>query len=76
MPMQPVKLLIANILSGPLVELAKTFAQLTESGGQIVLSGILKDQTDSIINAYQPYYYNLKIQQKEDWIRVTAQRLS
>ncbi|MCK5896946.1 MAG: 50S ribosomal protein L11 methyltransferase [Cocleimonas sp.] len=75
MPMTPVKLLIANILSGPLVELAETFAQLTKSGGYIVLSGILKEQTEAIIHAYQPYFHTLQIQQKEDWIRVTGQRL-
>jgi ribosomal protein L11 methyltransferase len=74
MPTQPVELLIANILSGPLVELAATFAQLTTAGGRIVLSGILNEQSDHIISAYQGDFKAINIQQKEDWIRVTARR--
>lgn len=74
MPTEPVDLLIANILSGPLVELAETFSQLTKAGGHIVLSGILEEQTDNIVNAYQSYYGNLQVTQKEEWIRVTGQR--
>ena len=74
MPTEPVDLLVANILSGPLVELAETFAQLNKVGGSIVLSGILEQQTDHILDAYQAYYMNLQVAQKEDWIRVTGQR--
>ncbi|MCK5813821.1 MAG: 50S ribosomal protein L11 methyltransferase, partial [Cocleimonas sp.] len=76
MPTDPVDLLMANILSGPLVELAKTFSELTKAGGHIVLSGILEKQTANIVEAYQPYYSDLQVTQKEDWIRVTGQRKS
>jgi ribosomal protein L11 methyltransferase len=74
MPIDPVKLLIANILSGPLVELAETFAQLTMAHGRIVLSGILEEQTDAIITAYQKNFNEITVQKKEDWIRITARR--
>ncbi len=74
MPMQPVDLVIANILSGPLVALAETFSQLTKAGGNLVLSGILEEQTDNIIAAYQKHYSNIQIAQKEGWIRINAQR--
>jgi ribosomal protein L11 methyltransferase len=74
MPTKPVELLIANILSGPLVELAETFAQLTKANGALVLSGILEQQTDNIIHAYQPYFSDIQVVQKDDWIRVTARR--
>lgn len=73
-PSEPVDLLIANILSGPLVELAETFSQLTKVGGKIVLSGILEQQIEDIVNAYQKYYNDIEIIAKEGWIRVSAQR--
>ena len=72
----PVDLLIANILSGPLVELAETFSQLTKASGSIVLSGILEEQTDDIKEAYTPYFDNITVTQKDDWIRVTGIRHS
>jgi ribosomal protein L11 methyltransferase len=74
MPTEPVELLIANILSGPLVALAETFAQLIKPNGTIVLSGILEEQTENIVTAYQAYFSELQVAQKGDWIRVTAQR--
>ncbi|MCK5918579.1 MAG: 50S ribosomal protein L11 methyltransferase [Cocleimonas sp.] len=74
LPTEPVELLIANILSGPLVELAETFAQLIKPNGTIVLSGILEEQTDNIVKAYQIGFNIIQVAQKDDWIRVTAQR--
>ena len=71
---EPVDLLIANILSGPLVELAEIFSQLTKANGAIVLSGILEEQTNDIKEAYTPYFNNIIITQKNDWIRVTGIR--
>lgn len=76
MPDEAVELLIANILSGPLVELAPTFAKLTKASGKIVLSGILEAQTNNIVEAYQTYFNDITVVQKDDWIRVTGTRLS
>ncbi len=70
----PVDLLIANILSGPLVELATTFSQLCKTSGTIVLSGILEEQTNSIKEAYNEYFDNIMVAQKENWIRITGIR--
>jgi len=38
---QSVDVLVANILSGPLCELAPTFGTLVRGGGSIVLAGLL-----------------------------------
>jgi len=65
-------LLLANILAGPLVELAEQLAALVKSNGQIVLSGILAEQSQKIVQAYSPWFDLDPIQQKEDWIRVTG----
>lgn len=70
----PADLLIANILSGPLVDFAPKFSELVKAGGQILLSGILETQADDIKQAYQPYFELDPITVKEDWIRVSGTR--
>ncbi|MEC3910258.1 50S ribosomal protein L11 methyltransferase [Sphingobium sp. CR2-8] len=49
----PYDLLIANILAGPLIELAPTLCALVEDGGTIVLAGLLNQQADAVIAAYR-----------------------
>jgi ribosomal protein L11 methyltransferase len=49
----PFDLLIANILAGPLIELAPHFAKAVAPGGRIVLAGLLDTQADSVIRAYE-----------------------
>jgi ribosomal protein L11 methyltransferase len=71
---EPVDLLIANILSGPLVEFAPKFSELVKPGGQILLSGILETQANDIKQAYLPYFELDPICLKEDWIRVSGTR--
>ena len=48
----PYDLLIANILAGPLVELAPAFAAAVAPGGQVVLSGLLTTQEPAVRAAY------------------------
>ncbi|MGB3378689.1 50S ribosomal protein L11 methyltransferase [Allopontixanthobacter sediminis] len=49
----PYDLLIANILAGPLVELAPDFAAHVPSGGNLVLAGLLETQEASVRRAYR-----------------------
>jgi ribosomal protein L11 methyltransferase len=49
----PFDLMIANILAGPLIELAPAFAEGLAQGGAVVLAGLLDDQADSVIAAYE-----------------------
>ena len=49
----PYDLLIANILAGPLIELAPSLCALVEDGGTIVLAGLLDTQADAVIAAYR-----------------------
>jgi ribosomal protein L11 methyltransferase len=69
-------ILMANILTNPLIELAPHFAQHSKPTGQLVLSGILADQVDSIMQAYQPFFAITEITQKEDWIRISGLRVA
>jgi ribosomal protein L11 methyltransferase len=47
---------LANILAGPLVELAPLLADRTRIGGQIALSGLLVEQADAVTAAYRPWF--------------------
>jgi ribosomal protein L11 methyltransferase len=48
----PFDLLIANILAGPLVDLAPSFAASVAPGASVVLAGLLDTQADAVIAAY------------------------
>ncbi|HEX7875902.1 MAG TPA: 50S ribosomal protein L11 methyltransferase [Sphingobium sp.] len=49
----PYDLLIANILAGPLIELAPSLCALVEDGGTILLAGLLREQGDAVLAAYR-----------------------
>jgi ribosomal protein L11 methyltransferase len=49
----PYDLLIANILAGPLIELAPAFAASIAPGATVVLAGLLDSQADAVIAAYE-----------------------
>ena len=65
-------LLVANILANPLVELEPVFVDLVKEGGSIVLSGILDEQLEMILEAYQMHFESLEVQQKDEWCRVSG----
>jgi ribosomal protein L11 methyltransferase len=49
----PYDLIIANILAGPLIELAPTVCAALAEGGTLILAGLLKDQADTVARAYR-----------------------
>lgn len=69
-----VEILIANILAGPLLELAPAFARQVCPGGRLVLSGLLPDQVPQVSGAYQSWF---RLQEPEiagDWVLLSGQR--
>ncbi|KEA65542.1 Ribosomal protein L11 methyltransferase [Marinobacterium lacunae] len=64
--------LVANILAGPLVELAPTLEALVRPGGKLLLSGLLADQGESVSNAYSQWFEMEPAVEKEGWIRLTG----
>ena len=44
--------MVANILSGPLVEAASETAQIVSPAGHLILSGILDKQAVDVVNAH------------------------
>ncbi|MBK18538.1 MAG: hypothetical protein CMM52_06855 [Rhodospirillaceae bacterium] len=49
----PFDLIVANILAGPLISSAAETAKQLSNNGRLILSGILKDQTTEVIDAYE-----------------------
>ncbi|HEX5259000.1 MAG TPA: 50S ribosomal protein L11 methyltransferase [Sphingomicrobium sp.] len=49
----PFDLIVANILAGPLIELAEAFAKSLMPGGTIVLAGLLDTQAAAVVRAYE-----------------------
>jgi ribosomal protein L11 methyltransferase len=49
----PYDLIVANILAGPLTELAPGMGGIAAPGGTAILSGILNTQADGVIAAYE-----------------------
>lgn len=61
---------LANILAKPLMEMSEAISALVAPHGALVLSGILAEQADSVISAYQSHIqFNAPVQQ-EDWVRL------
>jgi ribosomal protein L11 methyltransferase len=72
----PFDLIFANILKGPLIELAPGLARGLATGGRAILSGLLVTQADSVAGAYQSE--GLCLQERNDigeWCTLVLQRL-
>jgi len=65
---------LANILAGPLVELAPLLAQRTRAGGRIALSGLLLEQADAVTEAYRPWFDIGLAGARDGWGLVTGRR--
>lgn len=56
----PFDLVFANILKGPLIELAPDMARQVASGGVVILSGLLVVQAEAVVEAYQAAGFRLQ----------------
>lgn len=70
-----VQLLMANILCGPLVELANHLQQHVLPGGEILLSGILEPQAEEVISAYTPWFDMAEPTILDGWISLWGRRI-
>lgn len=67
-------IVVANILAGPLAELEPNIASLCQSGGRLALSGILEEQAEEVIAAYQKDFNIDSTKSLEGWVLITATR--
>ena len=65
---------IANILAGPLGELAPTFAAAAKPGAPFAISGILAGQQDELLQRYAEWFDELRVDSREDWVRISGRR--
>ncbi len=56
---KPFDLIIANILAGPLIEMAQELTAVTDENGYVILSGMLNEQADDVLAAYEALGFTL-----------------
>ncbi len=69
-------LVLANILAGPLVELAPRLTALVGAGGQLVLSGLLQGQIAQVSAAYEDHFDLDPPQIEAEWVLLSGRRKS
>ena len=72
---QPADVVMANILSNPLKMLAPLLAELTVTGGYVVLSGILTPQARGVADAYSTWFDIESPVEDQGWIRLCGRKL-
>jgi ribosomal protein L11 methyltransferase len=70
----PAHCVIANILAGPLIELAPKLTLACESGGHLLLSGLLKTQAYSLKAAYASGFDIVQVIERDEWCCIYARR--
>ncbi len=68
-------IVIANILANPLIEMVQPILTLLNSGGHIVLSGILSEQAGHVMAAYSPFCQFQEPVYEGDWCRIVGIKL-
>jgi len=69
-------IVVANILANPLRALAPALVARARPGGQLALSGILKEQADEIIGIYAPWAELTVFGEHEGWVCLAGRRKS
>lgn len=71
----PYDLIVANILAGPLTELAPGMGGIAQSGGTAILSGILNTQADGVIAAYELAGFHLiEHLKRKEWTTLVLEK--
>jgi len=69
---------VANILAGPLVQFAESITLTVKGSGMLALSGVLCEQADEVMAAYEPWIdFDEPVFREQDgqiWSRLTGKR--
>src|SRR3982074_2078400 len=65
--LRPAYCVMANILAGPLIELARTLPEPWERGGYLLLSGLLKTQAYAVKAAYGTAFDTVQVVERDEW---------
>ena len=63
-----IDLLFANILAKPIIELKDTLINALRADGQLIVSGLLMNQINLVLNAYGPFVNLLSKQELDGWV--------
>lgn len=67
-------IVVANILAGPLAELAPELSARVRPGGRILLAGLLAGQAEELRAAYAPWIELQSAATQDGWVLLTGQR--
>ena len=70
----PAPLVVANILANVLIELQPRLGPLVAPGGELVLSGILREQAEEVIDAYRDTLRFDEPVERDGWVLLHALR--
>ena len=72
----PFDLIVANILAGPLIELAPDFSKALAQRGAIILAGLLNTQADAVAAAYELHGLAVRDRGFGEWPVLVCERAS
>jgi ribosomal protein L11 methyltransferase len=67
-------LLVANILASPLCALAGEFARLVRPGGQLLLAGLLEDESHEVTQANSACFHMRPCGKRAGWVALSGRR--
>lgn len=73
-PQLKADVVVANILAGPLRELAPTIIEFVGENGLLALSGVLEEQATNLVDIYGQWCEMDPIAVQEEWVRLSGQR--
>lgn len=72
--LRPADYVVANILAGPLIELAPVLTDACLPGGALLLSGLLKTQAYAVKAAYASGFDMVRVIGRDEWCCIHARR--
>jgi ribosomal protein L11 methyltransferase len=75
-PIEPAYCVVANILAGPLVELAPRLTAACMAGGYLILSGLLRTQAYEVKAAYSAGFAMVRTIERDEWCCIYARRVA
>lgn len=72
--LSPAGLVVANILAGPLIELAPILTAACQPGADLLLSGMLKTQAYAVKAAYTAAFDMVQVVGRDEWCCIHARR--
>lgn len=72
--LEKLDVVLANILAAPLMGLVKTFEKILKPGGELIMSGILAEQTDEVIEKFSQSFIDFQVKITDDWASIYAKK--